>query len=50
MTEGQKFTFDGAEYTIDMIGPVTTMLVCEDGSWQSVGTMLLKLFLESKNV
>lgn len=48
MANGQTFEFNGHKYTIDIIGPRTTLLVCDDGSWQSVDTDLLQRFLEQQ--
>ena len=45
MTINQTFTFNGHEYTIDMIGPKQTLLSRDDGAWQLVYTADLQAFL-----
>lgn len=48
LKQDQTFEFQGVTYTIDLIGPVTTLLSTSDGAWQTVETELLQRFLENK--
>ena len=48
MTQGDTFDFEGRKYTIDLIGPVTTLLVDDLSNWMTINTTILEVFLEDK--
>jgi len=47
MKVGDVFEFGGLSYEIDLIGHISTVLSCSDGTWQLIDAPTLRHFLES---
>lgn len=46
MTQGDTFRFQDRTYTIDLIGPSTTLLIDDLSNWLTINTTILEVFLE----
>lgn len=47
MTENQTFELHGRTYTVDVIGPKTTILIRDDGQFAHEATDVLRHFVDN---